>query len=151
MQIKYLSILAAIKITAAAQAAPPTLDIASEPLTAACHTAAPRTGTADFEGPSLLHPAPPPASASAGDLFQASTNLTDWSGHFSRYVLLPGAAGRPSTPTATWDAGVRLTGDAVNPPNPAPAARKIYTAIVQADGTLDMIPFEWNALSAEQR
>ncbi|MBP1205278.1 type IV pilus assembly protein PilY1 [Duganella sp. 1411] len=151
MQIKHLLIPAAMIIAAAAQAAPPSLDIASEPLTAACRAANPRTVAAEFEGASLLHPAPPPASASAGDLFQASTNPTDWSGHFSRYTLLPGAAGLPSTPTAAWDAGVRLTGDATNAPSPAPAARKIFTAIVQPDGTLDMIPFEWNALSAEQR
>ncbi|MEO5932707.1 MAG: PilC/PilY family type IV pilus protein [Duganella sp.] len=151
MQIEHLLIPAAMIITAAARATPPTLDIANEPLTAACHTAAPRTGAAEFEGASLLHPAPPRASASAGDLFQASTNLTDWSGHFSRYVLPPGAAGLPSAPTAAWDAGARLTGDTAHAPSPAPAARKIFTAIVQPDGTLDMIPFEWNALSAEQR
>ncbi|HWW70148.1 MAG TPA: PilC/PilY family type IV pilus protein, partial [Duganella sp.] len=151
MQIKYLSILAAIKITTAANAAPPTLDIASEPLTAACRIAVPSSGADEFEGASLLHPASLPASASAGDLFQASANLADWSGHFSRYVLLPGAAGLPSTPAAAWDAGARLTGNAANAPSPAPAARKIFTAIVQPDGRLDMVPFEWNALSAEQR
>lgn len=151
MQIKSRWISAAMLITAIAQAAPPTLDVASEPLTAACRVPASPTSISEFAGPSLLHPAPPPASASAGDLFQSSTNLTDWSGHFSRYVLLPGAAGLPSTPTAAWDAGTRLTGDAAHAPSPAPAVRKIFTAIVQPDGTLAMVPFEWTALSAEQR
>ncbi|HEX7986998.1 MAG TPA: PilC/PilY family type IV pilus protein [Duganella sp.] len=151
MRIKPQWIPAAMLISAIAQAAPPTLDIASEPLTAACRVAAPPTSINEFEGPALLHPAPPPASASAGDLFQSSTNLTDWSGHFSRYVLLPGAAGLPPTPTAAWDAGTRLTGDAAHAPSPVPAARKIFTAIVQPDGTLAMVPFEWSALSAEQR
>jgi type IV pilus assembly protein PilY1 len=50
-----------------------------------------------------------------------------------------------------WDAGALLTGDGARQPSPPPAARKIFTAIVQPDGALEMIPFEWSALSAEQR
>lgn len=151
MQIKSPTILAAMMITAAVNAAPPTLDIASEPLTAACRAAPPQTNAGELESASLLRVAPPPASTSAGDLYQASTNMTDWSGHFSRYILPPGGAGLQLTPTAAWDAGALLTGDTTRPPSPAPAARKIFTAIVQPNGALEMIPFAWSALSAAQR
>lgn len=141
----------AVMMAACAHAAPPVLDIASEPLTAACRVASSPAGAAEFDGASLLRAAPPPASASAGDLFQASIDMADWSGHFSRYVLSPGGAGSSFTPTAMWDAGALLTGDGARPPSPAPAARKIFTAIVQPNGALEMIPFEWSVLSAEQR
>lgn len=148
--LKRLMMLA-VMMASGAHAAPPVLDIAGEPLTAACRVAASPAGAAEFDGASLLRVAPPPASASAGDLFQASMDMADWSGHFSRYVLSPGGAGSSFTPTAMWDAGALLTGDGARPPSPAPAARKIFTAIVQRDGALEMIPFEWSALSAEQR
>lgn len=151
MKIKCLPILAAMTVATAAHATPPTLDIASGPLTAACRTAPPQANAGEFAGASLLRAAPPPASTSAGDLYQASTNMTDWGGHFTRYILPAGGAGSQSTPTAAWDAGALLTGDATHPPLPAPAARKIFTAIVQPSGALEMIPFEWSALSAEQR
>ena len=137
----------AVMMAACAHAAPPVLDIASEPLTAACRVASSPAGAAEFDGASLLRVAPPPASASAGDLFQASIDMADWSGHFSRYVLSPGGAGSSFTPTAMWDAGALLTGDGGRPPSPAPAARKIFTAIVQPNGALEMIPFEWSVLS----
>ena len=140
-----------VMMASCAHAAPPVLDIASEPLTAACRVAAPPGGAGEVDGASLLRVAPPPASASAGDLFQSSINMADWGGHFSRYVLPPGGAGFSSTPTAIWDAGALLTGDGARPASPAPAARKIFTAIVQPDGALEMIPFEWSALSAAQR
>lgn len=146
MQLKYLTISAAIIISTVVNAAPPTLDAASEPLTAAC-----RAGAGKIDGSSLLRVAPPPASASAGDLFQAGIDMADWGGHFSRYVLPSGGAGFSSTPTAIWDAGALLTGDGARPPSPAPAARKIFTAIVQPNGALEMIPFEWSVLSAGQR
>ena len=145
-----LTLLAAMTASCA-YAAPPVLDIASEPLTAACRVAPPAVGAALADGASLLRVAPPPASASAGDLFQASINMADWGGHFSRHVLPPAGLGSSSTPTAMWDAGALLTGDAARPPSPAPAARKIFTAIMQPDGALQMIPFEWSALSAGQR
>lgn len=151
MRMLKRSAVLAITITSCAVAAPPVLDIASEPLTAACRVATPPAGAAEFDGASLLLVAPPPASASAGDLFQASMNMADWSGHFSRYALSPGGARFSSTPTAMWDAGVLLTGDGARAPSPAPAARKIFTAIVQPGGALEMVPFEWSALSAEQR
>ncbi|USX19153.1 PilC/PilY family type IV pilus protein [Oxalobacteraceae bacterium OTU3REALA1] len=143
-------VMLAVMMVSGANAAP-VLDIASEPLTAACRVASSPAGAAEFDGASLLRVAPPPASASAGDLFQATMDMADWSGHFSRYVLSPGGAGSSFTPTAMWDAGALLTGGGARPPSPAPAARKIFTAIVQPDGALEMIPFEWSALSAEQR
>jgi len=147
--LKGLAMLA-VMIASCAYAFPPALEIASEPLTAACRVATPPAGADEFDGASLLRVAPP-ASASAGDLFQASMNTADWGGHFSRYVLSPIGAGSSYAPMAMWDAGVLLTGDGARPPSPAPAARKIFTAIVQPDGALEMIPFEWSALSAEQR
>ena len=134
------------------QAAPPVLEIASEPLKAACRVAPPAAGTVDFEGASLLRSATPPTSADAGDLFQASANMVDWGGRFARYALSTAGAAGISAPTKLWDAGALLTGDAVvRAPSPMPADRKIYTSIVQPDGTLNMVPFEWGALSTEQR
>ncbi|WP_229210704.1 pilus assembly protein [Duganella sp. CF517] len=148
--LKGLALLAGM-LASGAHAAPPVLDIASEPLTAACRVASPPAGAAEFDGASLLRVAPPPATAGAGELFQASINTADWGGHFSRYILSPGGAGSSFTPTAMWDAGALLTGDGARPPSPDPAARKIFTAIVEPNGALAMIPFEWSALSAEQR
>lgn len=132
-------------------AAPPVLEIASEPLRGACRVGALAAGVVEFEGASLLRSPSPPTSAGAGDLFQASMNIADWGGHFARYALpMNGATGTPA-PTMAWDAGALLTGDAVRAPSPSPAERKIYTSIVQPDGTLNMVPFEWGALSNEQR
>ncbi|MYM26154.1 pilus assembly protein PilY [Duganella sp. FT135W] len=135
-----------------ARAVPPPLEIDSGPIAATCSPASTGSkGTAS--GAILLRPARLPVaggapSASAGDLYQASMDLADWGGHFSRYVL---SAGVGATSTLAWDAGVILTGDAGRPPTPAPALRQIYSAIVQPDGALTMIPFTWPALSAAQR
>jgi type IV pilus assembly protein PilY1 len=152
------------------QAAPPVLAIANEPLKAACRVAAPiveqiaaREGAAGAvgtvgaggdqnhaDGPSLLRAAPFPASGTTADLFQATMDMTDWAGHFARYALSPANAGS-AAPTMRWDAGALLTGDAARAPSPFPNNRKIFTSIVQPDGTLNMVPFEWGALSTEQR
>ena len=148
--VQTLAVLAAMTALCA-HAAPPVLDIASEPLTAACRVAMPAAGGGEVDGASLLRVASPAEAAGAGDLFQATMNMADWGGHFSRYAVMAGGAGVSSTSTATWDAGRLLTGDGARAPSPAPAARKIFTAIVQPDGALEMIPFEWSALSAEQR
>jgi type IV pilus assembly protein PilY1 len=123
----------------AARAAPPVLNIASEPLTAAC-----RPATSAVAGPSLLVEAASLSTTGGGDLFQATMNIGDWSGHFERYAW-------PAFATASWDAGAILTGDAMHAPAPPPAERRIYTAIVQPDGTLNGMPFEWSSLSAPQQ
>jgi type IV pilus assembly protein PilY1 len=139
-----------------AHAAAPVLEIASEPLKAACRVAAPAaeaspgTGAGSVDGASLLRPAMPPATASAGDLFQASMSMADWGGHFARYALSARGAGSSAT-TMVWEAGALLTGDAARAPSPLPADRKIFTSIVRPDGRLNTVPFEWGALSTEQR
>lgn len=63
------------------------------------------------------------------------------------------------TSTPTWDAGIVLTGkpaittpvSAAVPADPLPAARNIYTAQVNADGSLSTIEFKWASLTAEQQ
>ena len=124
----------------AVRAAPPVLNIASEPLTAACRAVTPGGAAAGVAGPALLV-----VAAGGGDLFQATMDIGDWSGHFERIALLS------VSPTASWDAGAILTGDSAHVPLPLPAERRIYTAVVQADGTLNGALFVWSALSAVQQ
>ena len=127
---------------ACAHAAPPVLEIDSLPIAAACSSAGVSAGKA--AGPTLV---------SGGDLYQATVTLGDWGGHFSRQTLPVGAtggagAGASGARASAWDAGAILTGP---PPMPTPERRNIYTAIVQPDGMLAMIPFMWPSLSPEQR
>jgi type IV pilus assembly protein PilY1 len=106
------------------------------------------------EGAVLLRPAPlasAPASTSSGDLYQATMEIADWGGHFSRYILPAGAAGAGGASALAWDAGALLSGTAGHPPEPLPAQRRIYTAIVQPGGALTTIQFTWSALSAAQQ
>jgi type IV pilus assembly protein PilY1 len=61
--------------------------------------------------------------------------------------------------TPTWDAGIKLTGTpatttplaAAVDPNPLPSARKIYTAKIEADGSLTTVPFNWDDLTIDQQ
>ncbi|MYN17045.1 pilus assembly protein PilY [Rugamonas sp. FT107W] len=163
-------------------AAPPLINIGSEPLTAACRTATSAAG-ARMAGTSLLLAAPaassgsvalpgatppdaaPPSgsavspgpaahgaaasSAPLGDLLNATLDASDSGGHFER-IRLP-AVGSASPGVALWDAGNILTGAPGRAPVPEPGARRLYTAIVQADGRLAGIPFTWPALSAAQQ
>ena len=146
-----------------ARADPPPLLIDSWPITATCKPASPGPGSgASGEsaasagtagGPVLLRPAPAASagaasSASAGDLYRATMDIADWGGHFARYVL---SAGVGTTSTLAWDAGAILTGTAGHPPEPTPERRQIYTAIVQPDGALAMVPFTWPTLSPAQQ
>ncbi|MRX10739.1 pilus assembly protein PilY [Pseudoduganella sp. FT25W] len=150
-------------LAASAQAASPVLDIDSLPVAAACKPGKAPAGQAN--GPMLLRPtstavapltmppAVPPAvpTATVGDLYQSTTDIGDWSGHFSRYVLAAGTAGAGTVSTLVWDAGGVLTGSAARPPEPAAEQRNIYTAVVQPSGALAMAPFAWLALSAAQQ
>jgi type IV pilus assembly protein PilY1 len=138
-----------------ARADPPTLVIDSWPITASCKPTSPaagREGTAS--GAVLLRPGPlAPASggassASAGDVYQATMDIADWGGHFSRYVL---SAGVGATSTLAWDAGAILSGAAGRAPEPTPERRQIYTAIVQPNGALATVPFTWATLSPAQQ
>jgi type IV pilus assembly protein PilY1 len=151
--LRLLALGAAIFLPARAD--PPALVIDSWPVTAACKPASPdagRDGTA--AGAVLLRPAPRATasggapSASAGDVFQATMDIADWGGHFSRYVL---SAGVGATSTLAWDAGAILTGTAGRAPEPAPERRQIYTAIVRPGGALATVPFTWATLSPEQQ
>ena len=121
------------------------LAIDSLPVAAAC-------ASGQANGAALLRPRVTTASdvaTSAGDLYQATINIGDWGGHFSRYVLPAGAGGVASL--LSWDAGAILTGTQARPPMPSPAQRKIYTAIIQPDGALQMVPFAWQSLSLAQQ
>lgn len=144
-------------LAAGVHAAPPLINIGSEPLTAACRAATPAAG-ARMAGASLLVTAsvgvaassgPPPASALVGDLFSATLDAGDSGGHFERSSLPPAGVAVPGA--VLWDAGAILTGAPGRPPLPASDARNLYTAIVQADGRLSGIPFSWPALSAAQQ
>jgi type IV pilus assembly protein PilY1 len=61
--------------------------------------------------------------------------------------------------TPSWDAGIKLTGTpattvpvaAAVEPNPLPSSRKIYSAKVEADGSLTTVPFNWDDLTIDQQ
>jgi len=131
---------AAASVVAGANS-PPVLNIASEPLAAGCRLAGASGG---------LDRGTPVVPAGGSDAFQASFDPSDWSGHLERYAVLA-SDGRLAAAPPSWDAGAILTGSAIQPPRPAPSARRIYTAIVQTDGRLQTVPFEWAQLSDVQR
>lgn len=144
-----LSLLLLLATAVGAHAAPPALAIASAPLAAGCRPAAAPTSGEELDGAALVRTAARPGQP--GTLFQATMNTADGAGRFTRYTMRTGTAGGTRALVAAWEAGALLTGDANRAPAPAPAQRKIYTAIVQPDGALAMVPFEWTALSPEQR
>src|SRR5476649_2779691 len=83
------------------RAAPPVLNIGSDPLTAAC-----RAG-ARIAGSSLLLPASAGAATpagSAGDLLSATLDASDWGGHVERIALPPAGVALPGAAAALWDA-----------------------------------------------
>ncbi|MCU6500126.1 pilus assembly protein PilY [Rugamonas sp. A1-17] len=126
-------------LAAGVHAAPPLINIGSEPLTAACRAATPAAGTR-MGGTSSL---------AVGDLFSATLDASDSGGHFERISLT--ATGAPSAGAVLWDAGTILTGAPGRAPVPEPDARRLYTSIVQADGRSAGVPFAWPALSAAQQ
>ncbi|MBA5636102.1 pilus assembly protein PilY [Duganella sp. LX20W] len=134
-----------------ARAAPPALDLASEPLLAGCVSA---DGGPPVRGMPLVLPgaaAGAGAEAAASAVFQAVYSRVDWSGHFERYAVQASDASTLAAGAPMWDAGAILTGVDGHLPRPTPAARNIYTAIVQPDGTLTTVPFAWDAISSAQR
>lgn len=128
-----------------ALSAPPVLAIASEPLASSCR----QDGAGQLEGPALLRV--PSKPDQAGTLYQSAMQTADWSGSFIRYAMAPGTGGLSQAKQSLWDAGALLTGSANRVPSPPPERRNLHTSIVQADGTLVMVPFAWDALSPEQR
>jgi type IV pilus assembly protein PilY1 len=145
--MKAAVLLSLLALAASAQAASPGLDIDSGPVAAACKPGKVVAGQAN--GPLLLRPVS--SLSSAGELYQATMDIGDWSGHLFRYVLPDGAAGAGAASTLAWDAGAILSGSVGQAPNPVPASRKLYTAIVQPHGALAMVPFAWPSLSAAQQ
>jgi len=146
-----LLILSGARMISVASAAPPVVPLASELLSAACRTSA---ESAKSTSVAALLP-PLNRAAAVGEWLSASVDQRDWSGYLSRYVLpltsVDGAAGAGPAIAPVWEAGALLTGDAGHAPQPVPAARQIYTAVVQADGALQGQPFVWEALSASQQ
>ena len=126
-------------------AAPPVLEIAGEPLASSCH----QDSAGQLEGPALVRV--PTRPDQAGTLYQSAMQTANWSGSFIRYAMAPGTGGLSQAKQAVWDAGALLTGSANRAPSPPPERRNLHTSIVQADGTLVMVPFAWEALSPEQR
>ncbi|SFV01534.1 pilus assembly protein [Pseudoduganella namucuonensis] len=122
--------LAAALAAPPATAAPPVIELAAEPLNAACGP-----GTAFMRGAAAVA-ATPDGTA----VFQAGARPVDWSGQLTRGALSVDAAGLPQT-RQLWDAADLLD---VN------HARRIYTsALVQ--GVRTTMPFEWDSLSTQQR
>jgi type IV pilus assembly protein PilY1 len=146
-----LLILSGARMISVASAAPPVVPLASELLSAACRTSA---ESAKSTSVAALLP-PLNRAAAVGEWLSASVDQRDWSGYLSRYVLpltsVDGAAGAGPAIAPVWEAGALLTGDAGHAPQPVPAARQIYKAVVQADGALQGQPFVWEALSASQQ
>ena len=133
-------LLVLLPMEAGGSGSPPLLDIASEPLGAGC-------ALSGGSGGPIVRGAPAVAPDTASAVFQASFNLANWAGHFERYALMPG----PAAGAASWDAGAILTGSATDPPRPLPAERTLYPAMIDADGRLQNVPFEWASLSDPQR
>lgn len=82
------------------------------------------------------------SSTSASDfpyVYEPGFKPSIWSGK-----LLKKSATSSATPL--WDAGIIMAGDLSKniAPNPLPAARKIYTAKVEPDGSLTTVDFIWS-------
>jgi type IV pilus assembly protein PilY1 len=118
----------------AAGAAPPLVELATEPLCAGC---APR--------PESLRAAAVLAATPSGmAVFQASARPGSWSGQFTRSALSVDDTGaQVSAPQ--WEAGALL--DAL--PDAA-ASRRVYTSKLE-QGVRVTIPFAWDELSVAQR
>lgn len=135
-----------------AHAAAPAIDIASVPLTASCRVNSPGASAARVRSAPLIATIGSPAA----QVFQASFELADWSGHFERYAVQAGITGQPASNGLAWDAGAILSGaagsdTAAQAARPAPSQRNIYTAIVQDDGRLVSVPLLWDSLSPVQQ
>ena len=108
---------------------------------------------------------------STGDsyVYQPGFDPSKWSGNLLKLKLSLVNIGTEAAPnnvvriqdaaTPTWDAGIILTGTPATTtpaapavaPNPLPGDRKIYSAKVEANGSLTTIPFQWASLTDDQR
>lgn len=134
-----VALLVMLPLEAGGSGSPPLLDIASEPLGAGCVI----QGSADVTVRGA-------ATVALGDVFQVSYDLSNWAGHFERYALQSGGSGVHGG-GLRWDAGLILTGSPSAAPHPLPEGRNIRTAIVDPDGRLQNVPFDWASLSEAQR
>lgn len=129
------ALFACAAMAGTAGAAPPLIELTTEPLGAAC-----------IPRPERLNSAAAVAATSSGMMvFQGSARPADWSGRFTRSALAMDASGTPQVSTPLWDAAALLDAlpDAAN-------MRRIYTSKIEL-GTQTTIPFDWDSLSAAQR
>lgn len=118
-----------------AAAAPPLVELATEPLGAWC-----------LPRPNLLRSAAVAATTPSGmAVFQAGARPANWSGIFTRSALGVDASGAPQISAPLWDAAALL--DAL--PDAA-GARRIYTSRLE-QGARVTVPLAWDELSAAQR
>lgn len=89
--------------------------------------------------------------AGGGFLYVPSFTSTRWAGTVQAVKLTVDLANKTVTPasTATWDAGLLLTGNPATGalPSPAPGARKIFTISNSGVGTV----FQWGNLDSTQQ
>ena len=118
-----------------AAAAPPLVELATEPLGAWC-----------LPRPDMLRSAAVAATTPSGmAVFQAGARPANWSGIFTRSALGVDASGAPQISAPLWDAAALL--DAL--PDAA-GSRRIYTSRLE-QGARVTVPLAWDELSAAQR
>ncbi|CAN7471378.1 PilC/PilY family type IV pilus protein [Pseudoduganella sp. LjRoot289] len=130
-----IALVACTSLARLAGAAPPLIELSTEPLGASC---VPR--------PERIRSAATVATTASGmSVFQGSARPADWSGQFTRSALTVDASGMPRISPPLWEAGALL--DVL--PDPA-NARRVYTSKIEL-GRQTTIPFAWDSLSAAQR
>lgn len=92
-------------------------------------------------------------STGDGFVYQAGFDVSKWSGSLRKLRLVRDdvAAIFKQAAVADWDAGEVLTGMNGQPANPAPDARKLYTAKLNADRTVTTVQLKWEQLPADQK
>src|ERR1035437_9021370 len=81
-----------------------------------------------------------------GFAYQSGYEISKWAGSLRKLRLVRDdvASSFKLAAVADWDAGEGLTGANGQPANPAPDARNIYTAKMNADRTLTNVQFKWD-------
>lgn len=122
--------------------AAPEVDLASDPLISMrCTSDSP--GTLTISGATV--------STDGAYLYQTGFNPLTWSGSLKKLSLKHAGAADASALSAEWDAADLLTGNGSPPARPDADARRIYTARINSDLSLNMIHFSWANLSTAQR
>lgn len=120
----------------------PEVDIASDPLIS-------MRCTSDPEGKLTISGAT--VSTVGAHLYQTGFNPLAWSGSLKKLPLKQTGGSNAGAPSGEWDAADILNGNGLVPARPDADARHIYTARINADLSLSMIPFSWANLSTAQR